>query len=451
MNKRIVLFAAFLSGIVLTRAQDNNWTLERCIQYAIDNNISVKQKQLEADVATETVKASQAAFLPNLNGNADAAQSWGRKVDTYTNEVTTERTFTSSMSLSSSVTLFHGFELQNSLKRDQFSLKARLADIDKLKNDISLNVASTFLQIIYFQDLLKISQNQVIISQAQVERTQSLLNAGKATRGNFLEVQAQLEQDKLQVITDENNLVTVTLTMKQLLELKDTVPFAIKVPEIAPIVDERVLSPVDSIFRVAMENLPEFKSSQNEIKSAEMSLEVAKSYYYPQLTLTGGYSTGYSDARKKLNLQTGAYDADYPFRSQLSDNQSKTLALSLSVPIYNRRSIKTGVNKARISVSYAQQNLLLIQNSVYKDIQKAWNDAHAAFRKFIASEKVEEATAEAFTYSEQKFNAGVISTIEYSTAKTKLVKVQTELLQAKYEYIFRLAILDYYMGKPIKI
>jgi outer membrane protein len=423
----------------LVKSQDL-WTLDRCVKYAIENNIQVKQKQLDVQQSEENVKASKAAFYPSVNGSSDMGYSWGRVIDKFTNDFTTQRTQNISVGISSGVTLFHGFELKNSLKRDVLNLKASLADIEKLKNDISLNVATTFLQIIYNEELLKVSKEQQLISEAQVERTMRLVDAGKSTKGNLLEVQAQLEQDKLKIINDDNTLRTSYLTLVQLLELKDASTFKIQIPEIVlPSVDAS-LPPIDTVFQLAMENLPEFKTIDYQIQSAQKNIEIAKSGHSPRLSMYGGYSTGYSDAYNKSTIGT-----------QFTDNQSKSLSFSLSIPIFNNRRTEVAVNKATIGLQYTQTSLQLAKNSIYKDIQRAHNDANAAYNKFKVSEKVVEATSQSYSYSEQKFNAGVISSIEYNTAKTQLAKVKTELLQAKYEFIFRLAIIDYYMGKGIKI
>ena len=421
------------------------WTLEKCIDYALEHNIQVKQQAINNQYNKNTLDQSKYELLPSLNGSASGNLNSGRSVDPYTYEFTTENVTSYNFSINSSVTLFAGLQQYNTIKANEFNLQASLKDYEKLKNDIALNISSAYLQILFAEELLAIAENQLAITQQQVDRTQKLVDAGSLAQGSLLEVQAQAANEELSIINAQNNLNLAYLTLTQLLELESTDGFEIAKPEIAELDESKIVQTVSSIFHEGVTLLPQIQSAELNLKSAEKSLAVARGGYLPRLTLSGSYYTGYSSNRIS---PTGG---DYVFNDQFKDNAYKNVSISLSVPIFNNMRTNTNVKNSKLTVLNNQFLLESAKNQLYKEIQQAHADAVASLKKYKASEKTLEATQESFRYTQQKFDVGLVTSVDYNLAKNQLTKVQSDLLQAKYEYLFKSNVLQYYRGKQISL
>ncbi len=463
-----ILIVLFVSPVV-TFSQ-NAWTLEQCIDYALEHNITIKQQELDTEYNRNNLVQSKYAILPNLNAGISGNLNSGRSVDPFTYDYTTENVKSSNYALNSSVTLFSGFQKYNSIKANEFNLKASLKDYEKLKNDIALNISAAYLQILFAEELVAVAEDQLEVTKQQVERTKKLVDAGSLAQGSLYEIQAQEAAEELQLVTYRNNLDLSYLVLAQLLELESVEGFSIVKPEIAEINEGRILQSVNSIYAEGVLALPQIQSAELKLKSAEKSLAISRGSYLPRLTLTGSYYTGYSNNRFIYNqiptiIEFGYTESgekvyapyfeseqkDYPFSDQLKDNAYKSLSLNLSIPIFNNLQIYTGVKNSRLNVVNNKYALQQVKNMLFKDIQQAHADAVASLKKYKASEKSVEATKESFRYTSQKFDVGLVTSFDYNQAKTQLTKIQSDLLQAKYEYIFKSNILQFYRGKPIKI
>lgn len=423
------------------------WSLEQCIQYALQNNLQIKQQELAVKTSEGQLRQSKLSTLPNLNFSGNHAYSFGRVTNYKTNEKENENSQSTSFSLNSSLNLFDGFQLYNTLKQDKFNLQASTLDVDKIKNNTALLVASAYLQILYQLEVVDVSKKQVEQSKMQVDRTTKLYKAGSVPEGTLLEVEALLASDELQLINAQSQLELNYLSLAQLLEIKNPSEFSIVKPLI-PDADSTImlLTPVE-IFNSAELSMPQIQSSQYRVKSAEMGLKVAKGLYYPSLTLNASYNTG---AQRYINSNNPLLTSD-PFFTQIKDNATTTVALGLSIPIFNRGNNQFRVSSAKISLDNAQLNLETEKNTLYKDIQQAYTDAVGAQKKLSANLKNKLANEEAFHYSENKFNVGLINAFDYITAKNNFSKAETNLLQAKYELVFKYKILDFYKGVPLKL
>ena len=466
----IAFFGLTLCGSL---SAQEKWSLERCINYALEHNIQVKQQDLSSQVAKNTLLQSKAAFVPSLNGSASQNYSFGRSIDYFTNEFSTDKVRSNNFSINASLPLFEGFQRLNTVEKNRYDLQASMSDLEKMKNDISLNIAAAFLQILFSEELLGIARNQLEITRQQVERTGKLVEAGSLAQGNLLEVQAQAAGEELQVVTSQNQLDISYLNLVQMLDLDSTFDFRIENPVLSEITDNEKIRPAGSVYQEALATLPQVKSSEYKLKSSEKDLSIARGAYLPRLSLNASYYTGYSDARTRtvpseqpesqlIGYTTegaavysipmyGYVNENYPFTDQLKDNAYKSVGFNLTVPIFNNLQVRNAVSNAKIGLLNANYQLETTKKNLYKEIQQAEADATAALKKYYATEKSVSALEESFRYTRQKFDVGMVTSVDFNMAKNNLTKAKSDMLQAKYEYIFKLNVLEFYRGNPLRL
>ncbi len=475
-TKKIIhcLILLILMFPVYAGAQERTvWSLEDCVNHALENNLRIQQQKLGVEVARENLQQSQANRLPSLNANASHNYNYGRMLDPITNEFSTERVQTNNFSLSSGMTLFSGFQVRNNIERDRFDLLAREYDVATMENDISLAVASSYLQILFAREMVEMSANQLEITRQQVDRTAKLVDAGTLARGSLLTIQAQEATEELQLVNAENQLRIAYLDLMQLLDLREDVEFEVEVPEVELIPSETIEFSPMQIFDTAAQIQPGIISADMQVASAEKTHEIARGGRYPRLGLSGSMATGYSEARlrivdandldPKYAGQTGSVEALFapkfagveteviPFRDQIDENLNRSIGVFLQIPIFNNFQVRSNINRTQISLENSRLQRQIIRDQLYKTIEQAHQDAHAALQRYRATEKNVQALEESFRYTEQRFNVGMVNTIEYNDAKNRLSAAQSELLQAKYEYVFRVQVLDFYIGRPISL
>jgi len=466
------LFICLSMLFILHLNAQEHWTLQECINYAYEHNIQIKQQNLNTQINKTELKQSKLDALPSLNAGASHNFSYGRALDETTYEYTENQEVQSSnFSVNSSVTLFQGFQKWNRIKRNKFLLKAELSNLERLKNDISLNVASAYLQILFNKELVEVSQSQLDITRQQIERTKQLVEAGTLARGSLLEIKSQAANEELNLVNAQNQLESSLLTLTQLLELDSIGDFDIARPDFSEIEKDVPLKPVSTIFSDAKEILPRVESAEYNLEAKEKALDIAKGGLSPSLSLNFAYGTRYSSIRNKLTgydeatipigetvsgeevIATQRFPtySDYAFSDQLKDNANTSIMLNLSIPIFNGLKANYSIDNARVSKLQAEYSLESTKNNLYKDIQSARSDAISAWKKYQAAKKTVESMEESFKYTKQKFEVGLVNSVEYNTAKNNLTKAKSDLLQAKYEYLFKIRILDFYQGKKLEI
>jgi outer membrane protein len=474
LNKTFLFLLVFLTGILLPAIVPAQlpWSLEDCINHALENNLHIKQQQLGVDVARENLNQGQAGRFPSLNANASHGYNFGRTVDPFTNEFATERVQSNNFSVSSGVTLFSGFQIHNSIQLREFELKASQYDVETMRNDISLAVASAYLQILYSLEMVEIAVNQLEITQQQVERTAQLVSAGTLPRGSLLTVQAQAAGEELQLVNAQNQLDIAFLNLTQLLDIPTTEGFELAVPEITILPDDDLsMSPLQ-VYSTAVLTQANVKASQVRVSSAEKGLLIAKGGRSPMLSLRGSYGTGYSGASREVveviegsPRQIGLTETGVPvfapsievlsrikpFSDQLNDNRNRNIGLFLTIPIFNNLQTRSAIGRAQISLENARLGHQLVRDQLFKTIQQAHADAQGALKRYEATNINVVALEESFRYTEQRFNVGMVNSLEYNDAKNRLTAAQSELLQSKYEFVFRIKVLDFYMGNPLGI
>lgn len=427
------------------------WKLEDCISYAFDNNLQIKQQVLNTRYNSNILLQSKIGLAPDFNAGIGGGISWGRALDQTTYEFTeNQRIISMNSNISSSLTLFSGLQQYNTIKQNEFDLMASLQDLEKLKNDISLAIAAGYLQILFNSELLNIAKNQLEQTKMQVNRTSKLVDAGSLARGALLEIEAQAAAEELNIINASNQLDISYLTLTQLLDLDSVGDFQIEIPEFGEIADQEILLTVNSVFNNANAILPQIKSAEYQLSSSEKGLGIAKGSRSPSISLNGSYGTGYSDIRERYNPATGQMET-YPFANQMQDNISTTLTLGLRIPIFNGWTAGTSISNAKLNVMNYELALETARNNLYKEIQQAHADAVAARKKYLATQQALASMEESFMYTEQKFEVGLVNTVDYNAEKNRLTQTQSDLLQAKYDYIFKMKILDFYRGTPLTL
>lgn len=472
MGKRIFFSIAALLVMAQIQAQQTTaWSLQQCVDYALKNNISIQQSDINVKLSELSLTQSKANVLPNLNGNFSHTYNYGRTIDRFTNQFADDRVLSQNFYLSTNIIVFQGLQNWNTIRQNMFALNASRFQVDKIRNDISLNVATAFLQVLYAQENDENARKQVGLTRDQVKRTQKLVEVGSLAKGNLYDVQSQLAQEELTQVNAENALNMAYLTLIQLMRLDSSAGFTIARP-VLPAPAENVLSlSADQIYAMAVGTQPGVKSAEMNYMSADKAVDVAKGGVSPSVVLSGAYGTGYSGASKQISGAdwNGGYDTtgvtsggqltlvphiDYsfeniPFSEQLDNNLNKSIGIQVSVPIFNRMQVYSSVKRAELQRENARLSLEQNKDQLRREIQQAHADAVAALTRFRASEKALSAMEESFKYTDQKFNVGAVNALDYNTAKARLNRAQSDLLQARYDYIFKLKVLDYYQGKPI--
>jgi len=466
-----LLFISVFFNTTSLSAQ-NVWTLQKCLDYALKNNISIKQNQLTVATSNEKINQSYAAFLPNLNGNVGQSYDYGRYVNPFTNQFANTRAVSDNFSLSSSMTLFNGLQMQNTLKQSKLDYVSSEWDLKKIANDISLNVVSDYLQVLFAMENLTVANQQLDLIKKQQVNTQNLFDAGSIAKGNLLDIKAQVASDELGVINAQNGLDIAYLNLQQLLDLDSVKNFTIEKPILQLPSDNITTLNSDQVFASAEKTLPEIKSADVKYQSALVGLSIARGGRSPRLSLSGSYGTGYSDQLQGISgfsyaapPQIGVDGNGVPvysvtpeiiptyqttsFKDQLNDNLNKTISINLSLPFFNNWSTKSNIVRAKISVETAKYSSDLARLTLKKSIEQAYLDATAAYKKYNATLTSVESLQEAFKYAQQKFDVGLLNSYDYLAAKNNLTKAESDLIQAKYDYIFKAKILDFYLGKSL--
>ena len=461
LRKSFVITLIFILSFQLF-GQENSWSLERCVQYALENNIQIKQYELNSQYYENNYFQSKIGVLPNLNFTADHSYSFGKALDYSDYQYKDQTIQSNNYRLSSSVTLFQGLQNKNTIEKSNFDFLASTQDLAQIKNNVSLTIASAFLNILFNKELVTVSQEQLDLTNLQVERTAKLLEAGSVAKGRLLEIQAQAASEELRLINAQNQLEISYLTLIQILELDNISDFEIEVPVNLEISSENssILS-IGAVFDQAESILPQIKGAEYRLKSTEKQLSIAKGGISPSLSLTTSYGSFYSDASERtvigddglpiLDENMNPVTEEYPRGDQFSDNASTSISFTLRVPVFNGLMVKNNIGNAKIGILNSQLELENQKNVLYKEIQQAYADAIAAYKKFQATEKALTAMEESFRYTQEKYEVGLVNTVDYNAAKNQLAQTESDLLQAKYEYIFKTKILDFYRGIPIKL
>lgn len=461
MKKFIILsvtLAILTAGLV---SGQKTWTLQDCIAYALDNNIQIKQQVIQTEYQKNALDLSKFRLLPTVNGSASHNYSFGRALDQTTYQYTNnENVLSNNFYVGGSLVLFNGLQNYNNIQKSKYDLLSSQEDLKNIQDNIALTVALNYLQVLLNRELVNATGSQLQITQQQIEKTRKLVEAGSVARGNLLQIEAQAAQEELQLINIQNQYQTSILNITQLLELKSPEGFEIVVPEIPMDTNQVIHGNIAEIYATAVGSRPEIKSYEYRLSSSEYDMKIAKGGRYPRLTLNNSISSGYSNIRKRVigidssqlinGLPRPIY-GKYSFADQVNDNISYGIGFSLNIPILNGWQVNKNIANSRLSVRNSEYALEATKKTLYKNIQQSYADASASLKKYAASLKAVTSTEESFRYTEQKFNVGMVTPVDYNAAKTQLLNAQSDMAQAKYEYIFKTKVLDFYRGVPLNL
>lgn len=455
----------------------SKWSLQDAIRYAVDNNISIRQNELNARLAELTLKQSRLAQLPNANITPVFGLSHGRSIDPTTNQfVQGSYTFISG-NASSDVLVFGWFKQRNLIEQNKLKWQAAKADLDQLKNDVSLNVATGFLRVLMAREQIKVNEKQVQLSGEQLQQTRKFAEAGRLPELNVAQLEAQLASDSSALISAISDYTASILDIKALLNLDFSNPFEATIPDLP--MEERIalqnLNP-DVIYQEAVRSYAAVRSNNLKVQAADKGVEAAKGALYPQLGLNGQLGTNWTSTYKQLNGYrvdgagpTGAfvdvsgsrYDVLQPvvvplmnnvaLGRQLSNNFRQTISANLSIPLFNGWQSQYAVRQAKINYQTEELNKYQTELKLKQDVYKAHNDAVNAIQKYYAAERSRESAQRAFEFAEARYKLGLTNTVEYLTTQNTLYKAEASALNAKYDLIFKLKVIDYYLGKELKL
>lgn len=425
-------------------ARPGQWTLQSCVDYALQQNITIKQNRLNAASSQVDIKQAKANFLPSVS--ASASQNLTNRPNAATSmiisgsEVKTSSSKTSyngNYNINASWTVFDGSRLNN-LKQKQLNSQAADLDVAQSENNIIQSITQTYIQILYAAESIKVNEANLKVSEANAARGHQLFQAGSASKADYAQLESQVSQDRYQLVTSQASLQNYKLQLKQLLEIGGEEELDIYLPQLS---DNDVLTPLPTkteIYNAALNYRPEIQSGKLDVKAAELGVKVAKSGYLPTLSMNAGISTN--------NMNKGGN-----FGNQLSDNWANSVGLTLSIPIYDKRQTKSQVQKAQIQRQNSELSLQNEQKTLYSNIESLWLDANSAQQQYLSARAQVNSTQTSFDLMQEQFNLGMKNTVELLTEQSNLLKAQNQMLQAKYMAIMNQQLLKFYGGQAITI
>ncbi len=452
------------------------WSLQRCIGYALEQNLTIKQSQANVKTALLGEGQARAARLPNASISSNLGEQFGRTVDPSTNQFSLQNIATNSYNLNAGLPLYAGGQIKHSITQARHNAGAAVADMEQGTNNLALQVASAYLTVLLNQEQLENTQSQVTLSQKQLANTLKLVEAGSLPLADRYNVEAQIARDEQAVITSENNLELAYLSLKQLMQMEPDFDLKVEQPEINPEdVENMTAMKLSSIYETARTTQPSLRAGEFRIKSAQEGISIAKAGYLPSVNLFGGMNAFYSSANKNFVADGGTTTGPdntilvnstpvtinqlFPsgsveninFFKQLETTFGQSVGLSLNVPIYQNGQVRLAVERAKLNVLNAQIQQNQTEQQLKNDIQTALANARNAKKQMEASQKTFVAAQLAYTNMEKRHAIGAVNALDLNTAKNSMDVSANNRTVARYDYLFRLKILEFYLGKPLLI
>ena len=473
----LLIISLFITPQVASAQTSEVWSLEKCVQYAVSHNISIRQSELNERLAALTLKQSQLSQLPNVNVGPAYGRSYGRSVDPTTNQFVVGSYDFLSLSGNADVLLFGWFQKRNTIRQNDLTHQATLADLDQLKDDVSLNVATGYLRAVLAKEQILVNEKQVALSQQQLSQTQKFADAGRLPELNVAQLTSQLATDSSNLITAISTYTASLLDLKALLNLDFEVPFDVQAPEATVEGQSELMGQTPAaIYEVAAKNFGAIKGSILRLNAAERQLKASKSVRYPSLSLGAQAGTSYATTYKDYGNpeivgaspigfvpRTGGIDTVYqptyrlpvigttPLNTQFGDNFRHTYTLQLSIPIFNAWQAQTAVRQSKINVQSQELNKYQAELNLKQNVYKAYNDARNSVQKYYAAQRAADAAHRAFEFAQRRYDIGITNTVEYLVIQNNQYIADASLSSAKYDLIFRLKVIDYYLGKDLKL
>ena len=477
MNKILSFLTVLALSAQMAHAQEA-WTLQRCIDEAFQKNITLQQSALQVELAEINQVVNKGTLLPTINAQGGHGYNWGQTIDPFTNTFATERIRSNNLGIGTGMTLFNGFQNINSVRQGAIEIEVQKANLERAQNDVALNVANAFLNVLFQEEFLKVAQANLRATEAQVDRIKQLVDAGAAPLGNLYDIEAQLASDQAAVVRSENSVNLAYLGLRQLLLIDDAQndAFRISAPGAEIVNDIRLPDSPRSAVNTALNTFPEVKGAMASVESANVGLKIARGGMSPRLNVSYSYGTGYSGARQvpvgdlmPAGTQpigfvegTGAivvapsfeYSGGFEtkaFNDQLRDNINQSLFFNLSIPLFNGFAIRSNVKRAEVGIVSAENNLALVKQQLRQTVETAYADALASLNSYRAAESSVKSAGLAFEFAEVRYQSGASNIVDYTTARSRYDAARADLIRTKYDYIFRAKVLEFYMGQPLTL
>ncbi len=431
----VVILLVGLSSV----AQNKLWTLQECVTHALENNINIKKGQNTLLINEQDIKAAKGNFLPSLSGNLSEGLSFGQ-TELFPGSFVNRTSNSTNMSVSVSQSIFNGFRTTNLYKQSQLNHETNELELNRIRDDISLNVANSYLNVLFNEERLETAKAQYDFSSKQLQQVKALVDAGVQPKANIYDADATLSSDAQAVTVAANNYTLSLLSLSQLLQ----VPFEgfnVAIIEIDTPSESLMYNDIKPILNYALENRNEIKVAKKDIENAELSTKISKSGFLPSVSLSYSFGTNafYS------NLIT----SEANFLDQLNDNKGHNINLNVSIPIFSRFQNKTNVAKSKIREANSKLDLEQAKLTLESNIQRAYTDAQAALKAFSAAQKSLDSQELAFSNSQERYNLGSLNSFDLEQARIRLINAESSLINAKYDFVFKTKVLDFYTGKTI--
>lgn len=452
-QKKYFSFLLFILISFYSNGQSRKWTLQECVQYALDHNISIRQSELDTQTAGIDKKDAFGAFLPSVSASASHSWNVGLNQDITTGLLQNQTTQFTSAGASVGIDIYKGLQNVNTLRKANLSIVAAKYQLKKMQDDISLNVANAYLQVLFNKENLKVQNQQLDIDNQQLNRTQELVNAGNLPKGDLLDVKATIAADNQKVINAENTLLISKLSLAQLLQLDDFGQFDVADSNELEM-DQTILSETPTtIYEKAKQERMELKIAQTNLAIAEKNVAIARGVYQP--TLSGFYNfnsrVSYADIALRDNT-TGAVigtQSAPSFFTQFNDNKGQSFGAQLSVPVFNGFSVRNNVQRNKVNLEKSKIALEQQELDLERNVYTAFTDANGALKAYEAAVEAFDSRSQSYNYSKERFEVGLMNSFDLSQSQTLFSAAQSEVLRTKYDYIFKTKILEFYFGIPI--
>ena len=433
-------------SMAIAMAQQKKWSLQECVEYAIENNLTVEQSELDLENAIIDESDAIGALLPSLNGSVDASANTGLILDPTTNNLVNATIFSASGNITSSVTLFDGLRNYRRIERAKLRGISNQYRLDNIKDDIRLNVANAYLQVLSNKESLKVFKAQYAVTEQDLKRTEELVDSGVVPRGDLLELEATAANQEQQIVNAESLILISKINLAQLLQITDYENFDIAEEEFDIPPSDILDNSAKTIFDKALTFRNDIKFALSGVELAQKDLEISKGARYPTLGAFFNYNTRYSD--RNNNPFTGE---PVPFKDQLYINDGISYGARLNIPIFNGWSVRNDIKRSKISVDIAQLEYQRTKLQLETNVNQAYVDVTSFYKAYEAAQKTLEARRLAYQYSKERFDVGLMNSFDFSQAQARVDNAEATLIRTKYDYIFRLKILEFYFGIPISL
>jgi outer membrane protein len=440
----LALSLIFITGFVQKSNAQEIITIQQAIEETLHNNLQVKKSQYSESMSEENLKLAKLSLYPTLNGGIDQNMRWGRNNLGNSGIYSNTQSYGFTPGLSAGVDLFNGLSKINQIRQNKILLEAGKANTDKIRNDLILQVITSYMEILYNKDRLSAAKQQLSVAEQQQKQQQELLDVGNKTLADLAESKSQTATAQLDVTTAENALSISYLTLAQLMDIPSSTKYDVQAPVLSSFNNPTVNYNPEEVYSDAIRLFPDIKLAALQTASAKKDIDIAKGSYYPKLNLSGSYGSYFN-----YNYNLPANTQNESFGNQIKNNVSKGIGIGLSIPIFNGSQARIGVRKAKINLMQYQADEQLAKNNLNKIIYQAVADLKAAKSTFESTTNTFNARKEAFSVIEQRYNVGLVNSLDYNTSLTNKNRAEIDMIRAKYDLLFKAKVIDYYLGKQI--